>query len=97
MTEIAQLKQQLADAHGYATRLAISLHAKYAPEVTQWKPLDDVLGVLTQIDNAVTGIEADARVAQHAECVRLLRTCDGWEDAADFLEQHKPGDSHAKE
>ena len=40
----------------YATRLAINLHAKHYPEVTQWKPLPDLLGVLTQIDNMTCGL-----------------------------------------
>jgi hypothetical protein len=40
----------------YATTLAIAMHAKYYPEVTQWKPLPDTLGLLTQIDNMVSGL-----------------------------------------
>lgn len=37
--------------NSYARSLAVALHAKHFPEVTQWKPLDDTLGLLTQIDN----------------------------------------------
>ena len=40
----------------YATALAISIHAKHFPEVTQWEPLPDTLGLLTQIDNMVSGL-----------------------------------------
>jgi len=39
----------------YATGLAKHLHAKHFPHVTQWKPLPDLLGLLTQIDNMMTG------------------------------------------
>jgi hypothetical protein len=35
----------------YAQRLATALHDKHYPEVGHWKPLPDMLGVLTQIDN----------------------------------------------
>ena len=42
----------------YATGLAKHLHAKHFPHVTQWKPLPDLLGLLTQIDNMVAGIAA---------------------------------------
>jgi len=45
-----------SDALGYATRLAQALHAKHFPEVTQWRPLPDVLGLLTQIDNMTCGL-----------------------------------------
>lgn len=40
----------------YAKTLAIAIHAKHFPEVTQWKPLDDTLGLLTQIDNMICGL-----------------------------------------
>lgn len=43
-------------AKNYATTLAINLHAKHYPEVKQWKPLPDTLGLLTQIDNMVSGL-----------------------------------------
>lgn len=38
-------------ANSYARGLAIALHARHFHEVTQWKPFDDTLGLLTQIDN----------------------------------------------
>ena len=44
------------NAMSYATALATALHAKHYPEVTQWRPLPDLLGVLTQIDNMVSGL-----------------------------------------
>jgi hypothetical protein len=52
-------------AKAYAKNLAIAIHAKHYPEVTQWKPLDDTLGLLTQIDNMTSGL------------VRPALRCDG--------------------
>jgi hypothetical protein len=43
-------------AYNYAKNLSIAIHAKHFPEVTQWKPLGDTLGVLTQIDNMTCGL-----------------------------------------
>jgi len=45
------------DALGYAQRLATALWEKYGKErAPNWKPLDTVLGVLTQIDNMTAGM-----------------------------------------
>jgi hypothetical protein len=43
-------------AHRWATELAVNLHKKFYPEVTQWNPLPDLLGVITQIDNMTCGL-----------------------------------------
>ena len=43
-------------AHRWATELAVSMARKFYPEVTQWKPLPDLVGVITQIDNMSTGL-----------------------------------------
>lgn len=43
-------------AHRWATELAVNMHRKFYPEVTQWKPLPDLLGVITQIDNMSCGL-----------------------------------------
>jgi len=41
----------------YAKKLAISIwEEKYEKDPPEWKPLDDLLGVLTQIDNMITGL-----------------------------------------
>ncbi|WP_249173281.1 dATP/dGTP pyrophosphohydrolase domain-containing protein [Burkholderia dolosa] len=51
-------------ALGYAQRLATSLWEKHwRDSASQWKVLDDTLGVLTQIDNMVCGLH---RVPEHA-------------------------------
>lgn len=45
------------DALGYATRLAGSLWEKhFKQDAPDWRPLPDLLGVLTQIDNMTTGL-----------------------------------------
>lgn len=41
------------DALHYAQMLAGVLHSKHYSDVTNWKPLPDTLGLLTQIDNMV--------------------------------------------
>lgn len=45
------------DAYGYASRLAAAIWEKHYKDIApQWKPLDDVMGVLTQIDNMTAGL-----------------------------------------
>lgn len=45
------------DAYGYASRLATHIWQTHYKDVSpQWKPLDDLLGVLTQIDNMTVGL-----------------------------------------
>lgn len=43
-------------AKKYAENLCISMARKFYPEVTQFEPLDDLFGLLTQIDNMTTGL-----------------------------------------
>ena len=55
----AALAQEQAepDAYPYASRLAASIWERhYKGEAPNWKPLDDLMGVLTQIDNMATGL-----------------------------------------
>jgi len=48
---------QEPDAYGYARRLAEYIWAAhYRVTAPQWKPLDDLMGVLTQIDNMTSGL-----------------------------------------
>jgi hypothetical protein len=44
----------------YATRIAVYGVKKFAPDATTWKPLDTLVGVLTQIDNLLAGTPAHA-------------------------------------
>jgi hypothetical protein len=65
--DLEPLPAQNADAYGYAKRLLEVFVAENFPPNPNWKPLPDLLGVLTQIDNAST-IARDLR-AQNAELV----------------------------
>jgi hypothetical protein len=40
----------------YAKRIAMSLHDQHYPEFDAWKPLPDLAGILTQIDNMTSGL-----------------------------------------
>lgn len=45
------------DTYAYARRLAVYLWAKhYAKDAPEWRPCDDLYGVLSQIDNMLTGM-----------------------------------------
>jgi hypothetical protein len=45
------------DAYGYAKRLAVAIWKKhYQFTAPQWEPFDDLMGVLTQIDNMTSGL-----------------------------------------
>lgn len=54
--QIESLCKQLRGATDYARRLAVSMHKKFYPENDTWVELDDITGLLTQIDNMVTGL-----------------------------------------
>jgi hypothetical protein len=62
-------QQAEPDVYGYASRLAVAVWEKhYKGAAPQWKPLDDLMGVLTQIDNMTSGL---TRLAQQAEPVAV--------------------------
>jgi hypothetical protein len=45
------------DGYGYALRLAVAIWEQHYKDVApQWKPFDDLMGVLTQIDNMTSGL-----------------------------------------
>lgn len=53
---IAALEAQ-ASALAYATRLAAAMHRDhYAEDAPQWEPFPDLMGVLSQIGNMLTGL-----------------------------------------
>jgi hypothetical protein len=64
MTLSPELLAMSEDALGYATRLATLMAEKHYPDrSTDWKPLTDIVGILTQIDNMVAGmVRADGTV-----------------------------------
>ena len=49
--EIERLKSDAERVNTYAKNLAISTHRKHFSHITQWEPLPDTIGLLTQIDN----------------------------------------------
>jgi len=69
-----------------ALSLAHILHKNHYSDVTQWVPLDDPAGVITQIDNMVAGIvsERDALLAERdkleAENARLREALTWYRD-----------------
>jgi flagellar biosynthesis/type III secretory pathway protein FliH len=57
--EAGKAAQQEPDAYGYARRLAVAIWEQhYKATAPHWKPLDDLMGVLTQIDNMTAGLTA---------------------------------------
>lgn len=56
--EIAQRWNEYQQALNYAKMLVLSIHKKhYQQNNPDWKPLDDLVGILTQIDNQCAGLE----------------------------------------
>ncbi len=57
INELRKVKKEKYEAKEYARNLAIVIHKKFYSEVTAWDPYDDLLGLLTQIDDMCSGIE----------------------------------------
>lgn len=90
MTDVETIAQALHQA----TELAVSLHKKHFGEIADWTPLDDLAGVLLQIDNMTTGItrteqwntdmdaakgEGVVLIEAYVDCKRRVST-GGWDD-----------------
>ena len=88
-----QIKALYAEATGYARSLAAAITHKHFPENTEWKPLPDLIGILTQIDNATCGlVRAPAPLAQSTEEVEAIRAR---HEAADKDSGHEWAGLHA--
>ena len=75
---ITALRERLAqpDAYGYASRLAVAIWEQHYKDVApQWKPLDDLMGVLTQIDNMTSGLTRLAQPEQEPVCDKDPQGC----------------------
>jgi len=59
---IAELEAERDEAMRQGLYLAKYLHQKHYIEVTNWEPLDDPAGVISQIDNMIAGMSA--RIAE---------------------------------
>jgi hypothetical protein len=65
----------IAEIERSLTALAIALHAKHYPEVTQWRAATgDLMLLIDQIDNMTTGLARAATMAGHLRAV--LNACD---------------------
>lgn len=60
-----ELVEQLAEAQRYAHMFCVALAKKY-PAVPDWRPQDDLLGLLMQIDNMSVGLVTQRDEAQQA-------------------------------
>jgi len=50
-----------------AESLAITLHDKHFPEITNWEPASDITGLLLQIDNMTSGMSVIAQSQEPSE------------------------------
>ena len=94
----AALAQEQAepDAYGYAARLAVAIWEKhYKDTAPQWKPLDYLIGVLTQIDNMTSGLTRQAQQEEPQtidEALTLPRAM-----AQAYENGYKAGEAHERE
>jgi len=57
LLELPRVRKEKEEAYGYAMRLAQSLYERlWKDQAPHWKPLPDLIGVLTQIDNMTGGL-----------------------------------------
>ncbi|WP_088158134.1 hypothetical protein [Achromobacter xylosoxidans] len=65
---------QASEAHSYARNLAVTMWEKrFKQDAPEWKPCEDLIGVLTQIDNMTAGLV----VPQASEAVRSEQDATG--------------------
>ena len=79
---------ELGSALKEARQLAIYLHSKHYYYVENWEPLSDIRGIISQIDNMVTGLEEkESRFS--VRCANLISrltdklSCAYWADDSD--------------
>lgn len=85
-SKVAALEAEVREAKQYALKLAWALHNKHFPAVSGWKPLDDLLGILTQIDNMTSALSTapeptlvgpKVKRPDMAFIMKLWRSCGG--------------------
>ena len=54
--QVKKLQAELSAAKREALELVTSIQCKEFPELTTWQPLDDVAGIISQIDNMYAGV-----------------------------------------
>ena len=68
--EIERLKSDAELVNSCAKNLAISMHRKHFSHITQWEPLPDTIGLITQIDNMTCWTRDDvARLTAERETI----------------------------
>lgn len=88
-TPSTRLNKREGEAYGYASRLAEGIWRKhYQQEAPKWACFDNLMGVLTQIDNMVTGLtkkpdDDAARFRWLAD--RLLSVDFDWQDSGECV------------
>lgn len=97
--QIKRLKGEREQAHRLALQLATAIYeSNYRSKVPEWKPLNDTVGIIMQIDNMHTGVsrERDRLQAELAEseakCARLVHTCETYRVALEVLNAPKRGE-----
>jgi prefoldin subunit 5 len=71
---IEELESEQSKAMGHTLALATTLHRNfYKTQAPNWEPLEDVVGVITQIDNMIIGV-AD----RIEELEAVLQEVDAW-------------------
>ena len=87
--------EQEPDAYGYARRFAEYIWAAhYRVTAPQWKPLDDLMGVLTQIDNMTSGLVTPPAAQPAQEPVAWMWRCKPYYDYPNWeVSLKRPADS----
>ena len=67
------IRQANESARVYANQLTVSLHRKLYANETQWQPLPDLYGLLSQIDNMMCGIEPAIKQAKREALLEAKR------------------------
>jgi hypothetical protein len=82
---IAELEREMTEALAYATSLLVTFVNRYCSPVTEWKPLPELVGVLTQLDNATT-IVGDMQAESDSLRAKLDRATGALKKAESYLE-----------
>lgn len=81
---IERLSRERDEALRYATGLLASFVHEHCDPVPEWKPLPDLLGVLTQLDNATT-VTRDIKAERDAEREACAQIAESF-----HVEKHEP-------
>ncbi len=95
LRRLGDLKKAIAETQKYATRLAEALHKKhYVQTAPDWKPLPDLYGLLTQIDNMTADLALPAQPVGPVVEVLSEEICAAYHDfegSPDLQKQYPEG------